>query len=161
MFIYRLGVLTALFGCHMAGSTLSYCSLGAFCVYCSAKGGGGGRGSVALHIAGSSHLIMCTYTWRSRNRMYDGCSWTQHHPAALDVEEADRDGCQLNRRSVALLFPNRHVRISNSTSEVLSNEIRTNTGDPQGCVPSPALFTLYTSDCRCGAEGLSTSKVFR
>ena len=85
----------------------------------------------------------------------------QHHPATLDVEEANGDGCQLNRRSVDLLFPNRHVRISNSTSEVLSNEIRTNTGAPQGCVLSPALFTLYTSDCRCGAEGLSTSKVFR
>ena len=51
-----------------------------------------------------------------------------------------------------------HVRISNSTSEVLSNEIWINTGAPQGCVLSPALFTLYTSDCCCGA---TTSKVFR
>ena len=50
------------------------------------------------------------------------------------------------------------VRISNSTSEVLSNEIRTNTGAPQGCVLSPALFTIYTSDCRCGAEGLPQVK---
>ena len=70
----------------------------------------------------------------------------QHHPATLDVEEANGDGCQLSRRSVDLLFPNRHVRISNSTSE--SNEIRTNTGAPQGCVLSPALFIIYTSDCR-------------
>ena len=50
------------------------------------------------------------------------------------------------------------LKISNSTSEVLSNEIRTNTGAPQGCVLSPALFTLYTSDCRCGVEGLLQAK---
>ena len=31
----------------------------------------------------------------------------------------------------------------------MSAEVRTNTGPPQGCVLSPALFTLYTSDCRC------------
>ncbi len=30
-----------------------------------------------------------------------------------------------------------------------SGKIVTNTGAPQGCVLSPILFTLYTSDCRC------------
>ena len=40
----------------------------------------------------------------------------------------------------------------------MSNEIRSNTGAPQGCVPSPALFTIYTSHCRCGAEGLRQVK---
>ena len=34
----------------------------------------------------------------------------------------------------------------------MSSEVRTNTGVPQGCVLSPALFTLYTSHCRCTAR---------
>ena len=34
----------------------------------------------------------------------------------------------------------------------MSGEVRTNTGAPQGCVLSPALFTIYTSDCRCAAK---------
>ena len=34
-------------------------------------------------------------------------------------------------------------------SEHKSDTIYTNTGAPQGCVLSPILFTLYTSDCRC------------
>ena len=29
-----------------------------------------------------------------------------------------------------------------------SNTLITNTGAPQGCVLSPSLFTLYTSDCK-------------
>ncbi|KAL8591097.1 hypothetical protein ACOMHN_058750 [Nucella lapillus] len=45
------------------------------------------------------------------------------------------------------------VMIKTPTSTVTSGEIRTNTGAPQGCVMSPALFTLYTSDCRCLTEG--------
>ena len=39
-----------------------------------------------------------------------------------------------------------------------SNTIVTNTGAPQGCVLSPILFTLYTSDCRCTKE---TCKLFK
>ena len=31
---------------------------------------------------------------------------------------------------------------------VLSEEIRSSTGSPQGCVPSPLLYILYTDDCR-------------
>ena len=41
------------------------------------------------------------------------------------------------------------VRISTAMLEVVSAEVRTNTGAPQGCVLSPAFFILYTSDCRC------------
>ena len=37
------------------------------------------------------------------------------------------------------------VRIGSTKSALL----QTNTGAPQGCVMSPALFTLYTADCRC------------
>ena len=47
--------------------------------------------------------------------------------------------------------PQRVVVRSSTTLEV-SSEVRTNTGAPQGCVLSPALFTLYTSDFRCTAR---------
>ena len=57
-----------------------------------------------------------------------------------------------------LTYRPQRLKISNSSSEVLSNEIWTNTGALQGCVLSPALFTLYTSDCRCGVEGLLQAK---
>ena len=40
------------------------------------------------------------------------------------------------------------VRLALGSNEVWSDEIVTNTGAPQGCVMSPALFTLYTSDCQ-------------
>ena len=41
------------------------------------------------------------------------------------------------------------VRLSLGTgNEIWSEQIVTNTGAPQGCVMSPALFTLYTSDCQ-------------
>ncbi|KAL8583439.1 hypothetical protein ACOMHN_044798 [Nucella lapillus] len=43
--------------------------------------------------------------------------------------------------------------IKTPTSTVTSEGIRTNTGAPQGYVMSPALFTLYTSDCLCLTEG--------
>jgi hypothetical protein len=45
------------------------------------------------------------------------------------------------------------VRISGAR-DVMSKVIVTNTGAPQGCVTSPALFTIYTSDCRCREEGV-------
>lgn len=45
------------------------------------------------------------------------------------------------------------VKISGS-AEVWSDFTQTNTGAPQGCVLSPALFTLYTADCRCHRENV-------
>jgi len=45
------------------------------------------------------------------------------------------------------------VRITGA-GDVMSQVIVTNTGAPQGCVTSPALFTMYTADCRCGEEGV-------
>ena len=46
-----------------------------------------------------------------------------------------------------------HVMIRSGNASVTSAELRTNTGAPQGCVLSPGLFTLYTTDCRCTAGG--------
>jgi len=47
-----------------------------------------------------------------------------------------------------------YVKYQNTQSEILS----TNTGAPQGCVLSPILFTLYTSDCRCINENCQLFK---
>ena len=44
------------------------------------------------------------------------------------------------------------VVVRSTTTLEVSSEVRTNTGAPQGCVLSPVLFTLYTSDCRCTAR---------
>ena len=37
--------------------------------------------------------------------------------------------------------------------QVLSSLLATNTGAPQGCVLSPALFVLYTADCHSKEDG--------
>ena len=41
-----------------------------------------------------------------------------------------------------------YVKFLGTTSDI----IVTNTGAPQGCVLSPVLFTVYTSDCKCSDE---------
>ena len=41
------------------------------------------------------------------------------------------------------------MKIKIDTGEKVSADICTNTGTPHGCVLSSALFTLYTSVCRC------------
>jgi hypothetical protein len=38
--------------------------------------------------------------------------------------------------------------------DIMSQVTVVNTGAPQGCVLSPALFTMYTADCRCLEEGV-------
>jgi len=40
------------------------------------------------------------------------------------------------------------VRVKNYEADAWSTVTNTNTGAPQGCVMSPALFTIYTSDCQ-------------
>jgi hypothetical protein len=47
-----------------------------------------------------------------------------------------------------------HVRFNS----VFSSDIVTNTGAPQGCVLSPVLFTLYTSDCRSSHQSCQIIK---
>ena len=37
--------------------------------------------------------------------------------------------------------------------QALSSLLTTNTGAPRGCVLSPALFVLYTADCRSKEDG--------
>lgn len=46
------------------------------------------------------------------------------------------------------------VKIHNNRSSICI----TNTGAPQGCVISPALFTLYTNDCRSTVENIPLIK---
>ena len=46
------------------------------------------------------------------------------------------------------------VKINN----VLSDEIVTNTGSPQGCVLSPTLFILYTNDCVSNSKSIHILK---
>ena len=53
-------------------------------------------------------------------------------------------------RWIFSLLTNRpqRMRIKNGVVETSSAEVCTNAGAPQGCVLSPALFILCTSDCR-------------
>ena len=52
------------------------------------------------------------------------------------------------------------IMVKSSSATEMSAEVRTNTGAPQGCVLSPALFTLYTSDCRCTSNDTLQVKFF-
>ena len=40
----------------------------------------------------------------------------------------------------------------------VSNTLEVNTGAPQGCVLTPALFTVYTNDCTAGSENCTIIK---
>ena len=80
-------------------------------------------------------------TLRQRARQsYYAFNTIQPHLMVYNLIKLD-----VNSTIILQIFPfliNRpqRVRISNSTTEVLSNEIRTKTGAPQGCVLSLALF---------------------
>ena len=41
-----------------------------------------------------------------------------------------------------------YVKIRSNDVDIKSSILHTSTGAPQGCVLSPLLFTIYTSDCR-------------
>jgi len=47
-----------------------------------------------------------------------------------------------------------YVKVQGTKSDIIA----TNTGAPQGCVLSPILFTLYTSECRCNSN---TTQLFK
>ena len=49
------------------------------------------------------------------------------------------------------------VKINNT----ISSTITTNSGAPQGCVSSPALFSVYTSDCRPVDSSISKDHLFK
>ena len=50
------------------------------------------------------------------------------------------------------------VCISQQGRTEVSNTLEVNTGAPQGCVLSPALFTVYTNDCMAGSENCTIIK---
>ena len=54
----------------------------------------------------------------------------------------------VKRSLIAWIYNFLHERIQKvKVNDVLSDELVTNTGAPQGCVLSPSLFILYTNDC--------------
>jgi hypothetical protein len=92
----------------------------------------------------SSHLDKCkTYSRVLFVDFSSAFNTIQPHVLMKKLYDMDVNGNLIKWIHSYLTMRPQYVKFSNVTSDC----IVTNTGAPQGCVLSPLLFTLYTSDC--------------